>query len=161
MSTYYDTIVTKDGVTEIYPNVQEIRLRGLSKPDHEIYGIINQLKLANTDEQSFMAKLVELGLSPEYAKYRNVEGIYEAAARAWYNLGQSKIDSLKEAIAIRSLVIACFNEDADGIIESLAQIDSPSRDKEVTINKIIQMAEATKRHGLTVISTNYNIYGKD
>jgi hypothetical protein len=120
LSTYYDTIVTRNGVTEIYKNAQEIRLRGLDKPDHNVYGIINQLRLANTSEQSFKDKLVELGLSPEYAKYRNVDGIYEAAARAWYDLQQNKRDSLKRAIAIRSFVISCFNDDADGMMNSLA-----------------------------------------
>lgn len=161
LSTYYDTIVTRNGVTEIYKNAQEIRLRGLDKPDHQIYGVINQLKLANISEQSFKDKLVELGVSPEYAKYRNVDGIYDTVARAWYDLQQNKIDSLKQAIAIRSFVIACFNDDVDGMINSLAEIDSPSKDKENVANKIIEMAQAVKRHGLTVISTNYNIYGKN
>lgn len=154
LSTYYDTIVTENGVTTIYPNVAEIELRRLANKDGHWKSISEELRRANTSKESFEAKLKELQLPLAYSKYREVEGIYDAVARAREQLLNQNNSFLVEAIRMRKLAVACFLDDQ-------ATIDSYGEEYTPIIEKLKKMAANTKAAGLYVISANQNIHGID
>jgi hypothetical protein len=117
----------------------------------------NKLKAANTSDEAFRNKLIEMSSAipdfpvEDYVKYREVEGIEEAIAR---KLLSFKGQSIQNGIKVRNAVISIL------LGNQLDPRDFPNNFEQFK-DDILKVKEQIEGLGLTVVNTGEYIYGTD
>ena len=161
VSTHYHTFVKEGDEVVIYPNKSSIALDNEYEGRRIVYdGIITQLNLANTSEESFRNKLRYITKDQEgfpvdeYTKYRNVDGVVEAIAMAivrWN--GHSAID---DGITVANIVAHVMNG-----TESEAPTIASTAEYNLLISQLKDIKLQLESQGYELIDSNSVVYGKD